>query len=50
VYRNGVPLAALEGEMLRTLADAEPPVAAAAAAAAAGRPVPVLSGVVGRPG
>jgi ATP-dependent Lhr-like helicase len=48
VYRNGVPIAAMEGDMLRTLADAEPAVAAAAATAAAGRRVPVLSGYVGR--
>jgi hypothetical protein len=38
----------MEGDMLRTLADAEPAVAAAAATAAAGRRVPVLSGYVGR--
>ena len=48
VYRNGVPLAAMEGDMLRTLSDAEPVIAAAAAAAAAGRRVPVISGYVGR--
>ena len=48
VYRNGVPLAALEGDMLRTLADVDPAVAADAAAAAAGRRVPVSSGYVGR--
>jgi ATP-dependent Lhr-like helicase len=50
VYRNGVPVAAMEGDMLRTLADLEPAVAAEAAAAAAGRRVPVLSGYVGRLG
>jgi ATP-dependent Lhr-like helicase len=48
VYRNGVPLAALEGDMLRTLADIDPSIAADVAAAAAGRRVPVLSGFVGR--
>ncbi|MBI4265280.1 MAG: ATP-dependent DNA helicase, partial [Acidobacteria bacterium] len=48
VYRNGVPLAAMEGDMLRMLGEAEPEVAAEAAAAAAGRRVPVLSGYVGR--
>jgi ATP-dependent Lhr-like helicase len=50
VYRNGVPVAAMEGDMLRTLAELEPPVATEAAAAAAGRRVPVLSGYVGRLG
>jgi ATP-dependent Lhr-like helicase len=50
VYRNGVPVAAMEGDMLRTLAELEPAGAAEAAAAAAGRRVPVLSGYVGRLG
>jgi ATP-dependent Lhr-like helicase len=50
VYRNGVPVAAMEGDMLRTLSELEPAVAAEAAAAAAGRRVPVLSGYVGRLG
>jgi ATP-dependent Lhr-like helicase len=50
VYRNGVPLAALEGDMLRTLGHVEPAIAADVAAAAAGRHVPVLSGYVGRLG
>jgi ATP-dependent Lhr-like helicase len=50
VYRNGVPLAALEGDMLRTLGVVEPAIAADVAAAAAGRHVPVLSGYVGRLG
>jgi ATP-dependent Lhr-like helicase len=50
VYRNGVPLAALEGDMLRTLGEVEPAIAADVAAAAAGRRVPVLSGYVGRMG
>ncbi|HLG56701.1 MAG TPA: DEAD/DEAH box helicase [Vicinamibacterales bacterium] len=48
VFRNGVPLAALEGDMLRTLGDIEPAIAADVAAAAAGRRVPVVSGYVGR--
>ncbi len=48
VYRNGVPLAALEGDMLRTLTDIDPAIAADVAAAAAGRRVPVFSGYVGR--
>jgi ATP-dependent Lhr-like helicase len=50
VYRNGVPVAAMEGDMLRKLADLEPEAAAEAAAAAAGRRVPVISGYVGRLG
>src|SRR6185295_742051 len=50
VYRNGVPVAALEGEMLRTLADVDPAIAPDVAAAAAGRRVPVVSGFVGRAG
>ena len=48
VYRNGVPLMAMEGDMLRTLADAGPEVLADAAAIAAGRRVPVSHGYVGR--
>jgi ATP-dependent Lhr-like helicase len=48
VYRNGVPLMAMEGDMLRTLADAGPEVLADAAAVAAGRRVPVSQGYVGR--
>jgi ATP-dependent Lhr-like helicase len=50
VYRDGVPLAALEGDMLRTFGDIDPSIATDVAAAAAGRPVPVLSGFVGRLG
>jgi len=50
VYRNGIPIAAMEGDMLRTLSDMEPSVAAEAAAAAAGRRVPVIAGYVGRVG
>jgi ATP-dependent Lhr-like helicase len=48
VYRRGVPVAAMEGDMLRMLAPLEPVDAANAAAAAAGRRVPVVSGYVGR--
>jgi ATP-dependent Lhr-like helicase len=48
VYRNGVPIAAMEGDMLRKLAQVEPEVAREAAAIAAGRHVPVSSGYVGR--
>jgi ATP-dependent Lhr-like helicase len=48
VYRNGVPVAAMEGDMLRRLAELDATVAAEAAAAAAGRRVPVVSGYVGR--
>jgi ATP-dependent Lhr-like helicase len=50
VFRNGLPVSAMEGDMLRTLAELEPAAAAEAAAAAAGRRVPVLSGYVGRLG
>jgi ATP-dependent Lhr-like helicase len=48
VYRNGIPIMAMEGDMLRTLADADASVLADAAALAAGRRVPVLHGYVGR--
>jgi ATP-dependent helicase Lhr and Lhr-like helicase len=48
VYRNGVPVAAMEGDLLRTFGDLEPELAGDAAAAAAGRRVPVISGFVGR--
>jgi ATP-dependent Lhr-like helicase len=50
VYRNGVAIAAMEGDMLRMLAETDPATAAAAAAAAAGRRVSVVSGYVGRVG
>jgi ATP-dependent Lhr-like helicase len=50
VYRHGVAVAAMEGDMLRALTALEPTQAAAAAAAAAGRRVPVVSGYVGRTG
>jgi len=48
VYRNGVVLAAMEGDMLRMLAPLEGEDAAQVAAVAAGRRVPVISGYVGR--
>jgi len=48
VYRNGIPIMAMEGDMLRTLADADATVLADAAAIAAGRRVPVSHGYVGR--
>jgi len=48
VYRDGVPVAALEGDILHTLAPVDPSIAADVAAAAAGRRVPVRSGYVGR--
>jgi ATP-dependent Lhr-like helicase len=50
VFRNGVPIAAMEGDVLKRLAEVEPAVAAEAAAAAAGRRVPVFGGYVGRLG
>ena len=48
VYCNGIPVAAMEGDMLRMLADVDPAIAPEVAAAAAGRRVPVVSGFVGR--
>jgi ATP-dependent Lhr-like helicase len=48
VYRNGIPVMAMEGDMLRTLAEADAAVLAEAAAIAAGRRVPVVHGYVGR--
>jgi ATP-dependent Lhr-like helicase len=48
VYLRGVPVSAMEGDMLRALADVDPALAPTVAAAAAGRRVPVLSGYVGR--
>jgi ATP-dependent Lhr-like helicase len=48
VYRAGVPVAAMEGDMLRSFEANEPGRAAEIAAAAAGRRVPVVSGYVGR--
>jgi ATP-dependent Lhr-like helicase len=48
VYLRGVPVMAMEGDMLRALAPVDPAIAPAVAAAAAGRRVPVVSGYVGR--
>ena len=48
VYLRGVPVSAMEGDMLRVLAPVDPSIAPIVAAAAAGRRVPVLSGYVGR--
>ena len=48
VYLRGVPVSAMEGDMLRALAPVDPAIAPEVAAAAAGRRVPVLSGYVGR--
>ena len=48
VYLRGVPVSAMEGDMLRVLAAVDPSIAPIVAAAAAGRRVPVLSGYVGR--
>jgi ATP-dependent Lhr-like helicase len=49
VYRDGVPLAALEGDFLRPLTEVPAEVGAQLATALAGRPLPpVSSGYVGR--
>jgi ATP-dependent helicase Lhr and Lhr-like helicase len=48
VYRDGVPVAAMEGDILRMLAAVDSAISADVAAAAAGRRVPVVSGFVGR--
>jgi ATP-dependent Lhr-like helicase len=49
VYRDGVALAALEGDYMRPLAEIEPASAGAVASALAGRRVPaVTSGFIGR--
>jgi ATP-dependent Lhr-like helicase len=49
LYRDGVPLASLEGDYLKTLADVPGDVAGEVATALAGRAVPpVLSGYIGR--
>jgi ATP-dependent Lhr-like helicase len=51
VYRDGVPLAAMEGDYIRSLAVIDAADAGAVANALAGRPVPpVMSGFVGRTG
>jgi ATP-dependent helicase Lhr and Lhr-like helicase len=48
-YRNGVPLAAMEGDYIRPLTTIDPAIAADVASALAGRRVPpVISGFVGR--
>jgi ATP-dependent Lhr-like helicase len=48
VYRDGVPLAVLEGEYLRPLTQVPPALAAEVATALVGRPMPpILSGFVG---
>jgi len=50
-YRDGVPLAALEGDFIRPLVQSEPAIAGEVASALAGRRVPaVTSGYVGRSG
>jgi ATP-dependent Lhr-like helicase len=48
VHRGGVPVMAMEGDVLRALRELDRDSAAQAAAAAAGRRVPVVSGYVGR--
>jgi ATP-dependent Lhr-like helicase len=51
VYRDGVPLACLEGDYIRPLAAIDPAQAASVASALAGRAVPpVISGYVGKAG
>jgi ATP-dependent Lhr-like helicase len=49
VYRDGIPLAALEGDYMRQLGTIEPDTAAEVASALVGRRMPgVVSGFVGR--
>ena len=49
LYRDGVPLAVMEGDFIRTLAEVPPAVASHVATALAGRPLPsVVNGYVGR--
>jgi hypothetical protein len=49
VYRDGVPIAALEGEYVRSLAEVDPAVASDAARTLTGNPaLSVVSGFVGR--
>jgi len=49
LYQNGVPLAALEGDYLKTLAEVPAAVASQVATTLAGRSLPsVVSGYVGR--
>jgi ATP-dependent Lhr-like helicase len=51
VYRDGVPLAALEGDYMRQLAPIDSAIAGKVASALAGRPVPpVVTGYIGRTG
>jgi ATP-dependent Lhr-like helicase len=51
VYRDGVPLAALEGDYMKQLAPIDASLAGKVASALAGRPVPsVISGYIGRTG
>jgi ATP-dependent helicase Lhr and Lhr-like helicase len=51
VYRDGVPLAAMEGDYIRPLAHIDPADAGSVASALAGRAVPpVIAGYVGRTG
>jgi ATP-dependent Lhr-like helicase len=48
-YRNGIPLAVLEGDYIRSFADVEPATAADVASALTGRRMPpIVSGFVGR--
>jgi ATP-dependent Lhr-like helicase len=50
-YRDGVPLAALEGDYINPLSEVDPAAAAEVASALAGRKLPaVISGFVGRTG
>ena len=51
IYRDGVPLAALEGDYMRQLAPIDAAIAGKVASALAGRPTPaVVSGFIGRVG
>jgi ATP-dependent helicase Lhr and Lhr-like helicase len=51
VYRDGVPLAVLEGDYIRPLAPIDPSLASAVATALAGRASPpIVSGFIGRTG
>jgi ATP-dependent Lhr-like helicase len=51
VYRDGIALAALEGDYIRPLAEIDPSIASAVTSALAGRPAPaVISGFIGRTG
>jgi ATP-dependent Lhr-like helicase len=49
VYRDGVPLAALEGDYMRSLNEVEPALASSVATILVGRHMPsIISGFVGR--